>query len=841
MPGFTGRNGGMMATTREIVRDIREQFAFHDDITYLAETRRGLSREVVEEISRLKGEPEWMLRFRLRAYDHFVRRPMPTWTEGLDQIDFDRIVYYRRPTDRPGRTWEEVPEKIKQTFERLGIPEAERKFLAGVGAQYDSEVVYHSVREELAKLGVVFMGTDQGLKEYPEIFQKYFGTVVPPEDNKFAALNSAVWSGGSFVYVPKGVEVPLPLQAYFRINAENTGQFERTLIVVDEGAKVHYIEGCLPEGELVSLGDEMVPIERVAPGTLALNSEGFLAPVVSARRRTYSGELVRIVPLSPGNAFELTPDHPVWALRRRHVARGRSNRSATRWEIDADRLAASEPAWIPAGELAAGDLVCFPVAVRTVDHPEISDDLLRFLGYYLADGSAFPNGVSNVPAVAISLDSGDAATIADVQALLTRLTGKPAGLQEVPTEDEARVYADSAELVALAQHYCGTGSTTKRLHADIMELPPARQRLLLDAYLRGGGSRHRRSNGRTLVRAATTSRTLAFQLQEILARLGIYAGLLIRRGGEETMADGRLVHHREQYVLHYEEGTTVRGVRFDPERNCFWVPIRAVERRPYQGWVYNLEMASAPNAYLARGFAVHNCTAPIYATDALHAAVVEVIALPHSKVRYTTIQNWSNDVYNLVTKRAHAYEGATVEWVDANTGSRKTVKYPSIYLRGPGAHAEVISVAVAGAGQHQDTGAKAIHLAPNTTSRIVSKSVSKDGGRTTYRGHLKVAPGATGVVASVRCDALMLDDRSRSDTYPYIDIAEDDTTITHEATVGKISQDQIFYLMSRGLTENEATNLVVQGFLEVFTKELPMEYAVEFNRLVKLEMDGALG
>jgi Fe-S cluster assembly protein SufB len=307
------------------------------------------------------------------------------------------------------------------------------------------------------------------------------------------------------------------------------------------------------------------------------------------------------------------------------------------------------------------------------------------------------------------------------------------------------------------------------------------------------------------------------------------------------MADGRLVHHREQYVLHYEEGTTVGGVRFDPERNCFWVPIRAVERRPYQGWVYNLEMASAPNAYLARGFAVHNCTAPIYATDALHAAVVEVIALPHSKVRYTTIQNWSNDVYNLVTKRAHAYEGATVEWVDANTGSRKTVKYPSIYLRGPGAHAEVISVAVAGAGQHQDTGAKAIHLAPNTTSRIVSKSVSKDGGRTTYRGHLKVAPGATGVVASVRCDALMLDDRSRSDTYPYIDIAEDDTTITHEATVGKISQDQIFYLMSRGLTENEATNLVVQGFLEVFTKELPMEYAVEFNRLVKLEMDGALG
>jgi len=467
-----------MTATRELVNNDRTKFDFKDDIVYLTETKRGLTRETVEEISALKNEPEWMLKFRLRAYDHFLQRPMPQWGGDLGHIDFDKIVYYRKPSEREEKSWDDVPDKIKATFERLGIPEAERKFLAGVGAQYDSEVVYHSVREELSKIGVVFMGTDQGLKEYPQIFEKYFGTVVPPEDNKFAALNSAVWSGGSFVYVPKGVEVPLPLQAYFRINGENTGQFERTLIVVDEGASVHYIEGC---------------------------------------------------------------------------------------------------------------------------------------------------------------------------------------------------------------------------------------------------------------------------------------------------------------------------------------------------------------------------TAPIYATDSLHAAVVEVIALPKSKVRYTTIQNWSNDVYNLVTKRAHAHENSTVEWIDANTGSRLTMKYPSIYLRGEGATADIISVAVAGAGQHQDTGAKAIHLAPNTRSRIVSKSVSKDGGRATYRGNLRVAPGATNVVASVRCDALMLDDQSRSDTYPYIDIQEDDTTMTHEATVGKISAEQVFYLMSRGLTENEAQNLIVQGFLEVFTKELPMEYAIEFNRLVKLEMEGSLG
>ncbi|HVM29496.1 MAG TPA: Fe-S cluster assembly protein SufB [Candidatus Limnocylindrales bacterium] len=468
----------MALTQRQIVDNDRSKFDFKDELVYLHEAKRGLTRETVEEISALKGEPDWMLQFRLRAYAHFLKRPMPTWGGHLGDIDFDRIVYYRKPSEREERSWDDVPDKIKETFERLGIPEAERMFLAGVGAQYDSEVVYHSVKEELSKLGVVFMGTDQALKEYPQIFEEHFGTVIPPEDNKFAALNSAVWSGGSFVYVPPGVDVPLPLQAYFRINAESTGQFERTLIVVDKGAKVHYIEGC---------------------------------------------------------------------------------------------------------------------------------------------------------------------------------------------------------------------------------------------------------------------------------------------------------------------------------------------------------------------------SAPIYAADSLHAAVVEVIALPGAKVRYTTIQNWSNDVYNLVTKRAHAHEDSTVEWIDANTGSRLTMKYPAIYLRGRGATADIISVAVAGKGQHQDTGAKAVHLAPDTKSRIVSKSVSKDGGRATYRGHLKVAPGATNVVASVRCDALMLDDQSRSDTYPYIDIQEDDTTMSHEATVGRISEDQVFYLMSRGLSENEAQNLIVQGFLEVFTKELPMEYAVEFNRLVKLEMEGALG
>ncbi len=467
-----------MAVEKPDIQVDLKKYDFKDPEQYLYRAPKGLSRRIVEEISHIKGEPDWMRELRLKAYEHFIRRPMPTWGADLSGINFDEITYYIRPTDRPANTWEEVPEYIKKTFERLGIPEAERKFLAGVGAQYESEVVYHSIREDLAKQGVIFTDMDTALREYPDLVREYFGTVVPYTDNKFAALNTAVWSGGSFVYVPKGVKVDIPLQAYFRINAAAVGQFERTLIIVEEGASVHYIEGC---------------------------------------------------------------------------------------------------------------------------------------------------------------------------------------------------------------------------------------------------------------------------------------------------------------------------------------------------------------------------TAPIYSKDSLHSAVVEIIAKPHAHVRYTTIQNWSTNVYNLVTKRSVAYEGAFVEWVDGNLGSKVTMKYPGIILKGPRARGEVLSIAFAGPGQHQDTGAKIIHMAPETTSRIVSKSISKGDGRASYRGLLRVMKGARDVKANVQCDALLLDPESRTDTYPYIEIEEEDVTIGHEATVGRVGEDQIFYLQSRGIPEAEALTMIVMGFIEPFTKELPLEYAVELNRLIQLEMEGSVG
>ncbi len=467
-----------MADKKSLLDIDYSRYDFKDPEKFVYKIQRGLRRDVIEEISAVKNEPQWMREFRLASYEQFAKKPMPLWGADLKPINFDEYIYYMKTTEKMGKSWEEVPEYIKNTFDRLGIPEAERKFLAGVGAQYESEVVYHSIREDLARRGVVFMDTDSALKEYPEIFREHFGTVVPPADNKFAALNSAVWSGGSFIYVPKGVRVDIPLQAYFRINAKAMGQFERTLIIADEGANVHYVEGC---------------------------------------------------------------------------------------------------------------------------------------------------------------------------------------------------------------------------------------------------------------------------------------------------------------------------------------------------------------------------TAPIYSKDSLHSAVVEVIAKKGAKVRYTTIQNWSKNVYNLVTKRAVAYENATVEWIDGNLGSKVTMKYPCVYLLGRGAKAEILSVAYAGREQHQDAGAKVIHVAPDTTSTITSKSISKSGGRATYRGLLKVHKGATGVKANVRCDALLLDGYSRSDTYPTMEIEEEQVSIGHEATVGKISEEQIFYLMSRGLSESEALTAIVLGFIEPFSKELPMEYAIELNRLIQLEMEGAVG
>lgn len=813
----------------------RYAFSYPTD-KYKYVLKPGLSREVVEEISVIKNEPKWMREFRLQAYEIFLKKPMPMWGGDLSQINFDAITYYATPSDKSARSWDDVPEEVKKTFDRLGIPEAERKFLAGVGAQYDSEVLYHSIREDLAKKGVIFLSMDDGLREYPDLVKEYLGTVIPPTDNKFAALNSAVWSGGSFVYVPKGVQVDIPLQAYFRINAPQMGQFERTLIIADEGARVHYIEGCLPGGEQVSIGDRWVNVESLKPGDYVIADNGEKARVRAVMVRLYRGEMLTIKPISPYNAFQLTPEHPVLVVRRKDVLTKRRARNGWLPEVDTEELLATQPEYVPAGELTIGDFLVFPRVQAERHDPKYTPELLKLLGYYLAEGSAFVNKSLNMPVVSFSFGAHERETIAEVCQLIEAVTGKKPCVTELSEKHAVNVTIYSQELMDLCIEACGKGAATKRLSAELMALPAEQIKPLLEAYFRGDGSVCDKGNS-VMCRAATASEILAQQIQELLARQGIYASIQVRRGGEDTI-HGRTIHRHDQYIVVYTVDKRWSEIR-QAER-YFLVPIKKIRRAPYEGFVFNLDV-EGPNSYLVRGFAVHNCTAPIYSKESLHSAVVELIAKRGAHLRYTTLQNWSNDVYNLVTKRAVAYEDATVEWVDANIGSRLTMKYPSVYMLGKGARADILSVAFAGKGQHQDTGGKAIHAAPYTTSTIVSKSVSKDGGRATYRGHLVVAKGAHHAKSNVRCDALILDERSRSDTYPYIEIDEDQVTIGHEATVGKVGDDQIFYLMSRGLSESEALSMIVLGFMEPFTKTLPMEYAIEFNRLIQLEMEGSVG
>ncbi|MEK7824679.1 MAG: Fe-S cluster assembly protein SufB [Candidatus Eisenbacteria bacterium] len=828
-----------MSTTPNL--DLREsyteKYGFHDTDQFVFKSRRGLDREIVAQISDMKGEPRWMRDYRLKALEIFEKKPMPTWGPDLSTIDFQNIYYYVKPTSEEAKSWEDVPADMKRTFDKLGIPEAEQKFLSGVGAQYDSEVVYHKIKEHLEQQGVVFLSCDHALKEHEALFKEYFGTVIPSTDNKFAALNSAVWSGGSFIYVPKGVKVDVPLQAYFRINTKDMGQFERTLIIVDEGAFVHYVEGCLPAGEQVSVGDHWVNIESVSRGDVVMDSDGEESVVASTRVLPFKGDLVRLVPISRANAFQVTPEHPVLVVRRRDVATSRPQRGNWLLEVNGEKLRTAKPEFIPAGKLERGDFMVFPISKITRPNPEFTPGIMRLLGYYLAEGSTYVHNKLKVPVVAFSFSERERETIDEVKALILAFTGEKAMEIHSPSRHGIEVRVYSRELMDLCLLHCNKHAAEKRLSKVVMELPPGLQAELLETYLKGDGSVYRKRQ-HTMVRAATASPALAWQLQELIARQGHYATVSVRKGGPDTILGRRITRH-DQYILYFSPDKEKSEVRRGD--GCFLVPIKRIERTPYDGPVFNFELARAPNAYVTRGFAVHNCTAPTYSSDSLHSAVVEIIVKPGARCRYTTIQNWSNNVYNLVTKRAVAYRDATMEWVDGNLGSKITVKYPSVYMMEPGAHGEILSIAFAGRGQHTDAGGKVVHCAPNTTSKIISKSISKDGGRAGYRGLVKVQKGAVDSRSNVNCDALILDEKSRSDTYPTMEIEEDRVSIGHEATVSKIGDEQLFYLQSRGINKEEAAAMIVSGFIEPIVKELPMEYAVEMNRLIQLQMEGSVG
>ena len=827
-------------------------------LTSANETLIRQGRELTELCGLRPGGP-WSL---LQPYRHAPERIQTAWRLGISG-DFERLGC-RNPkrTSRFGRRayahssggargttlrahtnqwlgFERVtsvqPHEVEPVYD-IEV-DGPHNFLAEGLVVHNSEVVYHQIREDLEAQGVIFLDTDTGLKEHPEVFKQYFGTVIPAGDNKFSALNTAVWSGGSFIYVPPGVHVDIPLQAYFRINTENMGQFERTLIIADEGSYVHYVEGCLPAGELITTADgDLRPIESIRVGDRVVGHDGRPHRVTAVQMRDLNGELFTFTPVSPANMFSVTAEHPVLVVPRDEVLVRRRPRNGWLPEVDSAKLRAAEPRWVAAKDVAEGDFLIYPKPKPQPHKTVLPLEFARLAGYYLAEGHA--TLTDNRESLVFSFHSDEFDYAEEVRQACKSLYETSGSVLIEEQKRSARVTVYTRAGYAAMRHHVGVGSANKRLSDTLMRQDEIFLRELVDSYVNGDGNVTKRG-GAEWKRVHTTSRVWAFQLQSILARLGHFATVELRRRGGPGTVMGRDGVHHDLYQVRWNEGG--RGPK--PARDCgdhFAVPIRKRAVRNVREPVYNLDV-EAPDSYLAYGFAVHNCTAPIYKSDSLHSAVVEIIVKPHARVRYTTIQNWSNNVYNLVTKRARAEAGATMEWIDGNIGSKVTMKYPAVWMTGEHAKGEVLSLAFAGEGQHQDTGAKMLHLAPNTSSNIVSKSVARGGGRASYRGLVQVNKGAAGSRSSVKCDALLVDTVSRSDTYPYVDIREDDVTMGHEATVSKVSEDQMFYLMSRGLTEDEAMAMVVRGFVEPIAKELPMEYALELNRLIELQMEGAVG
>jgi Fe-S cluster assembly scaffold protein SufB len=861
---------------------------WHDsEETTVFKARKGLDEDVIREMSAMKGEPEWMLEFRLRAYRRFLRKPVPTWGGGglLEEIDFDDMYYYVKPSEGTVEDWGMVPEEIQQTYEKLGIPEAERKYLAGVSAQYDSEVVYHRNRQDLERRGVFFSDMDTAVREHPDLVREYFGTVIPPNDNKFAALNSAVWSGGSFIYVPPGVHLDQPLQAYFRINAESMGQFERTLIIVDEDAFVHYVEGCsapiyskdslhaavveivikrggrcryttiqnwsrnvynlvtkraaayenatmewvdgnlgcLAEGSTVTTRGGVKPIELVVPGDEVLSFDEAAGELcfkrVTAKRN--SG-VQRVREVSNGvRRLLVTDNHPFYSYTYDEARAKKLGRYELAY-VRADQLSeaivpatsvdyghshklerpALETEFIGANQYAS-EFPSSRARPSRLNIPErTTPALMWLLGLFVGDGSIDSKGAANGgmrwAKVVFSVPREDRARSRLVQIM----RGLMPDTEPTERADGVTLTWNSVELAGLLrENGFGTGAYDKRLPDWLVDLPEEERLAFVAGYLDSDGS-----VGKAGFSIKSVNIDPLRDTAKVLTSLGISARLHTEHDDERSVeilgvpttsrGSHRLVFPADlRLVAHLSEGMR-DAVALQPDRQL--THFRRIGRSQIE----------LPNA-------------------------VEVRKVTVSTHR-DAVPTWDIEVEgtgNFIS------EGFIVH------NSRLTMKYPAVWMMGEGAHGEVLSIAFAGNGQHLDAGAKMVHAASDTTSTITSKSISKGGGRAGYRGLVRVEPGAEETKSFVRCDALILDEDSRSDTYPYMEIEEADAEIGHEATVSKVGEDQLFYLMSRGLTEEQATSMIVAGFIEPIVKELPMEYAVELNRLIELNMAeaGAIG
>ena len=838
----------------------RETYDHYNEERLTFKAIPGLTKELVRRISKEKNEPEWMLQKRLQGLKLFHELTMPKWGPDLSKLDLSKIHFFMTPdAKKNARTWDDVPEDIKKTFDKLGIPEAEKNALAGVGAQYESNVVYHNLKKEWEDQGVVFLDCDEAVQKYPELVKKYFMTTcVPMNLHKFAALHAAVWSGGTFIYIPKGVKLKTPLQAYFRMNAKKGGQFEHTLIIVDEGAEVQYIEGCFTKGNLVTSNPDYKPIEQINKDEKVLTSEGIFKKTKDIQTIPYSGELYTIEYYGDSTQkIEVTPEHPflyVDKLRKR------------------DRNKVFNVRWNTPTFFKKGDYLVVPInkEIKTKKFHEFEimkgkgrhgykkikikvpliNEFFRLVGYYLAEASISGNSYLN-----FSFGIDEEKYMKDVKYCLKKVFGIEKVLEIRHKKNNGiSLVVCSVELARIFKQLCNK-CDKKALLPWIMYETHENQREIIKGWFRGDGNYYNKvvKSGwlKEIFRINTTSEKLVRQGRDILLRLGTVAFINARDRKKEGREKMYTLGITGDHMLKFAEIAEIkikeklngkrRASMFGINEKFAFFPIKKITKKEVEDIpVFNFGVEDH-ETYTVGGVAVHNCSAPQYTENSLHAGCVEVNVLKGARARYSSIENWSRNTYNLNTKRAITHEDAVMEWVNGNMGSAVTMLYPCSVLLGDRSKSDFIGIAFAGEGQNQDTGNKVIHVGKDTSSTIVSKSISKNGGITSYRGLLQVAPGATNTTSSVECDALMMDNQSQSNTYPTIDVKNNASDIAHEAKVGKINEEQIFYLMSRGLDEEAATQMIVSGFIEPIVKELPLEYAVELNRLIELEMEGSLG
>jgi Fe-S cluster assembly protein SufB len=839
-----------MSTNIELLANREYKYGFVTEIEY-EDFPRGLNEEIIRLLSERKGEPDWMLEFRLKAYRHWVTMREPRHWPNITypEIDFQSIVYYSAPKQRPKKkSLDEVDPELLRTFEKLGIPLHEQKLLAGVAvdAVFDSVSVATTYKEKLKKMGIIFCSMSEAIREYPDLVRKYLGSVVPPNDNFYAALNSAVFSDGSFCYIPKGVRCPMELSTYFRINNAESGQFERTLIVAEEGAYVSYLEGCLPAGEQVLTATGWRNIESLKPGDMVYDHEGKLRKVRAAMTRRHKGEMITIRPVSRYNEFRLTPEHPVLAIKREDVKTRRAPRQNWLPEADTRKLLGAEPRWIPAGELEKGDFVLVPKLARP-DSSAFTDEELELLGCYLAEGSTYYNRANKQYTNQFSFGLHETALVERVSALIERVTGKRPYRIEQPDRNGASLVFYSGEFSEWFTRHCGRGACSKALSEELMNLSPPQTKILLDAYLAGDGNVHQRGNSR-MVRFCTGSETLARQLQMLLNKLDVHAWIQVRPSGETRFSNQseRTIKRQPLYRVGYTADKKWDMVR--ETATHFLVPIREVIREPYDDLVFNIDVDET-HSYLVRGIAVHNCTAPMYDRNQLHAAVVELVALDDAEIKYSTVQNWyagdeegRGGIYNFVTKRGKCLgRNSKISWTQVETGSAITWKYPSVILMGDNSIGEFYSVALTNHRQQADTGTKMIHIGRNTRSTIVSKGIAAGKSSNSYRGLVKILPKAENARNFTQCDSMLIGSECSANTFPYIEVMNNSSRAEHEATTSRISEEQLFYLQQRGLSQEDAVSLIINGFCKEVFRELPMEFAVEAQRLLGIKLEGSVG